>query len=103
MDGGTALRVRLGLAQHLVGDGDGIAFAEEEVAERVDNGVALGPAEVAVRGPPGRVAQVEQEGAMALGTTELTARSTLWPPISTPCTSSTSSNSGAPSTSMTGN
>src|SRR3712207_5470779 len=36
---------------------------------------------------------------MALGTTELTARSTLWPPISTPLTSSTSSNSEASSTS----
>src|SRR4028119_631174 len=35
---------------------------------------------------------------MALGTTELSARSTLWGPTSTPLTSSTSSNSEASST-----
>ena len=40
---------------------------------------------------------------MALGTTELTARKTLWSPTSTPFTSSTSSNSEASSTSTSRN
>src|SRR5215216_6426857 len=40
-----------------------------------------------------------RKAAMALGTTELSARSTLWPPTSTPLTSSTSSNSEGSSTS----
>ena len=38
-----------------------------------------------------------KRAAIALGTTELLARRTLWPPISTPHTSSTFSNSEASS------
>src|SRR5918998_538572 len=61
VDGRAPLCVRLRLPQDLVGDGCRVALAEEEVAEQVHDRVALRPAEVAVRGPPGCVAQVEQE------------------------------------------
>ena len=61
VDGRAPLGVRLGLPQHLVGHGRGVPLAEQEEAEQVHDGVALRPAEVAVRGLVGGVAQVQEE------------------------------------------
>ena len=58
MDGGPPFGVRFGLPQDLVGHRGGIPFAEEEVAEQVDDRVTLGPTEVAMRRLAGGVAQV---------------------------------------------
>jgi hypothetical protein len=49
VDNGTLLGIRLELPQDLVGDWGGVSLPEEEVAEQVRNGIALRPAEVAVR------------------------------------------------------
>src|SRR5215213_2812076 len=67
VDGGASHGIRLGRPQDLVGDEGGVALAEEEVAEQVHDGVSFGPAEVAVRRPAGRVAQVEQQGGDGVG------------------------------------
>src|SRR5829696_3562599 len=67
VDGGASHGIRLGLPQDLMGDGGGVALAEEEVAEQVHDGVSFGPAEVAVRRPAGGVAQVEQQGGDGVG------------------------------------
>src|SRR5829696_2540875 len=67
VDGGAPSRLRLGLPQDLVGDGGGVPFPEEEVAEQVHDGVPFGPAEVAVRRPACGVAQVEQQGGDSVG------------------------------------
>ena len=77
VDGGAAFRVRFRLPQDLAGNGGGVSLAEEDVADQVDDRVALRPAEVAVWSLAGGVAQVQEEGAVALGTVELLARSTL--------------------------
>src|SRR5918997_4295702 len=66
MDYGTPLGLRLDLPQDLVGDRGGVSLPEEEVAKQIRNGVALRPAEVAVRLLVGRVAQVEQEGSYSV-------------------------------------
>src|SRR3954463_14264831 len=44
VDGGASLGISLGFSQHLAGDRGGIAFSEQDVAEKVDDGVALRPA-----------------------------------------------------------
>src|SRR5215213_4591661 len=62
VDRRSPLWVRLRLTQYLVGDGGGVAFSEEEVADQVDDRVALRPAEVAVRRLASSVTQVKQEG-----------------------------------------
>src|SRR5829696_2426761 len=67
VDGGAPSRLRLGFPQDLVGDGGGVPFPEEEVAEQVHDGVSFGPAEVAVRRPACGVAQVEQQGGDSVG------------------------------------
>src|SRR4051794_37065949 len=67
MDDGTLLRVWLGLPQNLVGNWSGISLSEEYETNHVHEGVALGPAEVAVRRLTGRVAQMYQEGGYGIG------------------------------------
>src|SRR5215208_6854706 len=67
MDRWPLLWVRLGLPQHLVGDGSRIPFPEQQKAEQVDDRVALRPAEVAVGCLAGRVPDVEQEGRYCVG------------------------------------
>src|SRR5918998_6159526 len=67
VDRGTAFRVRLRLAQNLVGDGRCVSFTEEDVADQIDDGVALRPPEVAVRRLARRVAQVQEEGRDRVG------------------------------------
>src|SRR5829696_8714701 len=62
VDGRTSLGLRFGFPQDLVGDRSGISLSEQKKAEQVHDGVALGPAEVAMRRLAGGVAQVEQEG-----------------------------------------
>jgi hypothetical protein len=46
------------LAQNLAGDQGDFAFAEDEVAQQVDDGVAFGPVEVGVGQLAGGVADV---------------------------------------------
>src|ERR671910_1678351 len=67
MDRWPLLWVRLGLPQHLVGDGSRIPFPEQQKAEQVDDRVALCPAKVAVGCLAGRVPDVEQEGRYRVG------------------------------------
>ena len=61
VDAGAARRVRLDLADDLPHDRWGVAAAEQQVAEQVPEGVALGPLEVAVRSDAGGVAQGQQD------------------------------------------
>src|SRR5829696_5773803 len=62
VDDGAPLRLRLCLPKHFVGYGGGVSLTEEYVAEQVHDGVALGPAEVAVGLFASFVAQVQQQG-----------------------------------------
>jgi hypothetical protein len=48
-------------ADDFVDDGCGVAAAEEEVADHVDQGAAFGPGEVAVRSYAGGLAQCEKD------------------------------------------
>ncbi len=56
-----------GLAQDLFGDGDAARLAEEEEAQEVGEGVALGPLEVDVRVQPVRSRTYRSRAARALG------------------------------------
>src|SRR5215217_3314646 len=48
VDGGTPLVIRLGFPKHLVRDRGGVSLPEQHIAEQVHDGVALGPAKVAM-------------------------------------------------------
>jgi hypothetical protein len=56
VDGRTPLVIRLGFPKHLVGDRRGVSLPEQHIAEQVHDGVALGPAKVAMWLLAGRVA-----------------------------------------------
>jgi hypothetical protein len=58
VDNRTPCKVRFSLPQDLVGDRGGVSLTEQYIAEHVYDGIALGPAEVAVRRLAGRVAQM---------------------------------------------
>jgi hypothetical protein len=57
----AAVGVGFVFADDLAGDGGGVAAAEEEVAEHVDQRAAFGPGEVAVRLDAGGVSQGEED------------------------------------------
>ena len=59
--------VRFRLAEHLAGDRGDFALAEEEEAQEVGEGGALGPLEVDVRDAVGCVADVAEEGGQGIG------------------------------------
>src|SRR5213592_821250 len=67
VDSWTALAVRFCFPEDLSGDRGHLALAEEEEAQEVGEGVALGPLEVHVRGAAGGVADVEEEGGEGVG------------------------------------
>ena len=58
---GPLERIGLVLAEDLAGDGSGVAFAECQELQQVDDRIAFGQAEVRVRRLSGFVANVEQE------------------------------------------
>src|SRR4051794_11033576 len=58
----SAIRIRLVLAQDLVGDRGNVALAEEEIADALRDGARLGPGKVDVRDDAGQVADVKGEG-----------------------------------------
>jgi hypothetical protein len=64
---GTTRPVGLGDAQHLARHRRDLAHPEEEEAQQLQHGVALGPLEVDVRDHPGAVAGVEQERRQRVG------------------------------------
>ncbi|MEU9735268.1 APC family permease [Streptomyces sp. NPDC048002] len=67
MDPSAAAPVRFGLAQDLAGHGGHLALPEEEEAEDVGEGTALGPLEVDLRGAARRVADGQEEGGQRVG------------------------------------
>jgi hypothetical protein len=67
VDQRASLDVRLCFAHYLVRDRGGIALSEKQVLEQVHDGVALRPAEVAMRRLAGRVTQVQEEGGDGVG------------------------------------
>ena len=91
MDGGPPGGVGLGLAQDLAGHRRDVALAEEHVAGQVQQRVALGPVEVGVRPTARRVAAGTAAGPRSRwGPPSPRARSTRWPPTSSPRTLRTS-------------
>src|SRR3954447_26574009 len=67
VDSWTALADRFCFPEDLSGDGGHLALAEEEEAQEVGEGAALGPVEVDVGGAAGGVADVEKEGGEGVG------------------------------------
>src|SRR5829696_2026840 len=61
VNGGAPRGIRLGFPEHLAGDRRGVSLAEQQVAEQIQDRVALRPPEVAVRPSAGRVAQIQEE------------------------------------------
>src|SRR5919107_130974 len=67
MDGGAVAGVGLDLADDLAGHRGGVALAEQQVAQQVGDGMALGPLEVAVGPQAADLGQAEQDGGEGVG------------------------------------
>jgi hypothetical protein len=67
VDDGAAINVWDGFAQNLVGERCDVAFAKEEEAEDVGDGIALSPFEVDVRDSAGDLLDVNEQGGNGVG------------------------------------
>ena len=67
MDRRTPRRVRFGLPQDLPCHRGDIAFTKQDIAQRIQEGIAFRPAEVGVWDLAGPVACVQQEGGKRVG------------------------------------
>ena len=83
-----------GAAEDFVGDGGDVAFAEEEEADQVADGVALGPTEVGVRHLAGALLQFDRQRGDGVGGA-VKRREQAWGPMRSPVTRSVSVNSEA--------